>query len=140
MEDYKRIISGVDLKCSVTAKTSVRHFLFIEELSKSYSFIFYVYQSSPYKIILQAGSFSGFDKRAFDSLAGSGFSGFDKRAFDTLSGFGMTPFNKRAFDSLAGSGFTGFDKRSPIGLNGGYFHPLQRRTREPDSPPSSPFS
>lgn len=41
------------------------------------------------------------EKRAFDSLAGSGFdNGFNKRAFDSLAGSGFGAFNKRAFDSL----------------------------------------
>ncbi|KAK6728768.1 hypothetical protein RB195_006054 [Necator americanus] len=63
---------------------------------------------------LAAPGFDAFNKRAFDTLAGQGFEAFNKRAFDSLSGSGLTPFNKRAFDSLAGNGFGGFDKRSPL--------------------------
>ena len=74
-------------------------------------------------------SFSGFDKRSFDSFLGTGFTGMDrkrsldnsfirtefnglnKRAFDSFAGTfnGMDRKRKRAFDSLVDSGFTGFD-------------------------------
>uniref|UniRef100_A0A1I7XMZ4 Heat-shock protein n=1 Tax=Heterorhabditis bacteriophora TaxID=37862 RepID=A0A1I7XMZ4_HETBA len=61
---------------------------------------------------LSGSGLTPFNKRAFDSVVGSGFVGFDKRAFDSMLGNDFTAFNKRAFDSLADGRFGGFDKRA----------------------------
>ncbi|KAK6728769.1 hypothetical protein RB195_006054 [Necator americanus] len=76
-----------------------------------------------------AGSFSGLDKRAFDSLAAPGFDAFNKRAFDTLAGQGFEAFNKRAFDSLAACEEMDYVEISPRrDLERFWFDPIQQKS------------